>query len=154
MKLDAGAIKGFKSAEEVNALMNAAEWSPAWKAGTSVTEVTVKPGTTVQMVVTEATFYDIEARNFSKAFGGWGTFDNFPNSAYAQNQLAMTSGLTSKSGGLYVVNIQVTKPINAQFGIVCPQESAAGGGNQLHFLVPRDDRVNVFKYVGGSGRAL
>ncbi|MGI4780068.1 MAG: filamentous hemagglutinin N-terminal domain-containing protein [Janthinobacterium lividum] len=77
MRLDAGAIKGFKSAEEVNALMSAADgWSPAWQAGTSVAEVTVKPGTTVKMVISEANFYDIEAGNATKAFGGWATFDN------------------------------------------------------------------------------
>lgn len=155
MKLDAGAIKGFKSADEVNAMMSAADgWSPAWQTGTSVAEVTVKPGTTVQMVVGEKAYRAMERGDVSEAFGGWATFDDVPNAAYAGNELAMTSALTGKAGQLYVVEIQVTKSINAQVGLVGAQGAAPGGGNQLHFFVPRDSRSSIFKYVANSGRSL
>ncbi|KGF78164.1 hypothetical protein IA69_32030, partial [Massilia sp. JS1662] len=155
MKLDAGVIRGFKSADEINAMMKAADgWSPAWTSGSSVAEVTMKPGTTVRMVVTEAAFNDMQVGQLNRAFGGWATFDDVPNAAYARNQLAITSDLTAKSGPLYVVDVQVTRAINAQVGTVGAQGTASGGGNQLHFFVPRDDRTGVFRYVVGSGRAL
>ncbi|GAA4346844.1 hypothetical protein GCM10023165_31650 [Variovorax defluvii] len=157
MKLDAGVIRGFKSAEEVNAMMKAADgWSPAWMPGTSVAEVTMKPGTIVRMVVDERSFYslmDLSGRaDIGKSFGGWATFDDVPNAAYARNQLAITSDLTEKSGSLYVVDVQLTKPVNAQVGQVGAQGTAVGGGNQLHFFVGRDHRASVFKVIGG--RAL
>ena len=96
----------------------------------------------------------MEAGKFSRAFGGWATFDDVPNVTYAQTQLAITSELTSKSGPLYVVEVQVTKTINAQVGVVGEQGSAAGGGNQLHFLVPLAERSSLFEYISDSGRAL
>jgi hypothetical protein len=151
MKLDAGAIKGFKSADEINAMMNTAEWSPAWKSGTSVAEVTVKPGTTVRMVVSEDTFQaltDLSGHSdVSKLFGGWATFDDVPNQAYARNQLAMTTSMKENVG--YVVEVEIIKPINAQVGVVGAQDAAAGGGNQLHFLIPPGERSSVFRVVGG-----
>jgi hypothetical protein len=151
MKLDAGVIRGFKSADEINAMMKATpDWSPAWKPGTSVAETTIKPGTTVRMVVDQRAWDAIGRGEFDRAFGGWATFDEVPNVAYARNQLALTADMKSTSSTLYVVDIQVTKAINAQVGAVGAQGSAAGGGNQLHFFVPRDDRRSVFRVVGGS----
>ncbi len=153
MKLDAGVIRGFKSADEINAMMKAADgWSPAWKSGTTVAETTMKPGTTVRMVVSERAWNDIKDGNFERAFGGWATFDDVPNSAYARDKLAITADLTAKSGPLYVIDVQVGRPVNAQVGAVGAQGSAAGGGNQLHFFLPPADRSSVFKVVGG--RAL
>lgn len=137
MKLDAGAIKGFKSADEVNAMMSAADgWSPAWQTGTSVAEVTVKPGTTVQMVVDQKAWDLISRGEFDRAYGGWATFDEVPNITYARNELAITQSLTDKGDRLYVVDVQVTKSINAQVGLVGAQGASTGGGNQLHFFVP------------------
>ena len=154
MKLDAGAIKGFKSAEEVNALMNAAEWSPAWKAGTSVAEVTIKPGTTVQMVITEAAYNALRDGNPERAFGGWATLDEVPNLTYARNDLAITGGMKASDTQLYVVEVKVTKAINAQTGKVGEQGSSAGGGNQLHFFLPASDRPAIFEYISDSARAM
>jgi len=54
----------------------------------------------------------------------------------------------------YVIEVEVTRSIQAQIGIVGRQGGAPGGGNQLNFLIPRDARSSVFKYVQGSGRAL
>ncbi|MGJ7580839.1 DUF637 domain-containing protein [Variovorax sp. RHLX14] len=157
MKLDAGAIKGFKSAEEVNALMSAADgWSPAWQAGTSVAEVTIKPGTTLKMVVDEKAYRAITSPDgdVTRAFGGWSTFDDVPNLAYARKELALTADMKSADSPLYVVEIKVTKSINAQIGIVGAQGSVVGGGNQLHFFLPMADRSLIFNYVAGSGRGL
>ena len=152
-----GAIQSFKSADEVNSLMNAYSYAPAWKVGSTVIETTLTPGTRVQMVVSESDFLALTdptgKANISRSFGGWATFDSVPNQAYARNQLAITPAFKPNVG--YVIEIEITKPIQAQVGLVGSQGGAAvGGGNQLNFLIPPIDRSNTFKYVSGSGRAL
>jgi len=149
-KFEAGAIKGFVSADELNALMKASEWSPAWKSGTSVAEVTVQPGTTIKMVVNEGQYQML--REGKPAYGGFATFDDVPNQAYARNQLAITSEM--KRDVSYVVEVEITRPINAQVGIVGPQGAASGGGNQLHLFIPDGQRGEFLKFVEGSGKAL
>ena len=71
---------------------------------------------------------------------------NVPNQAYARNELALTAGMKESVG--YVIEVEITKPISAQVGMVGSQGSAARGGNQLHFIVPPRDRGNVFRVVG------
>ncbi len=91
--------------------------------------------------------------DISRSFGGWATFDNVPSQAYARNQLAIAPAFKPSVG--YIVEVEITKPITAQIGVVGSQGAAAGGGgNQLNFLVAAGDRSSVFKYVQGSGRAL
>ena len=152
--VQAGAIHGFKSADEVNSLMNAYNYAPAWQEGSTLVEATLQPGTRVQMVVDAETYIKLNTpgADSSRSFGGWATFDNVPNQAYARNQLAITPEFKENVG--YVIEVEVTRSIQAQIGIVGRQGGAPGGGNQLNFLIPRDDRSSVFKYVQGSGRAL
>lgn len=148
-----GAIHGFKSADELNGLMGVYKYAPGWKAGTQVAETTLQPGTRVRMVVDERAFRSIEKGETGRAFGSWATFDNVPSQAYARNQLAITPEFKQNVG--YVVEVEITRPIQAQIGVVGSQGgTAGGGGNQLNFLMPRDDRSAVFKYVQGSGRVL
>ncbi|MDO9053145.1 MAG: DUF637 domain-containing protein [Gallionella sp.] len=148
-----GAIQSFKSADEVNSLMNAYSYAPAWKTGSTVIETTLTPGTRVQMVVSKTDFDAIRSGDTSQAFGGWATFDNVTSQAYARNQLAITPGFKQDVG--YVIEIEITKPIQAQVGLVGSQGGAAGGGgNQLNFLIGRADRSSTFKFVEGSGRVL
>ncbi|MDW5443187.1 hypothetical protein [Polaromonas sp. SM01] len=52
----------------------------------------------------------------------------------------------------YVVELEITRPACANAGVVEDQGTAVGGGNQLHFVVPFDERGTTFKLVGG--RAL
>jgi len=147
-QMDAGVIKGFKSAEEINALMKSyPDWSPAWKPGTQVAEMTLKPGTRVQMVVRQEEWDLILKGQFDRAFGGWATYDKVPNQAYARNQLAITPEMKSNVG--YVIDVEITKPINAQVGVVGSQGASSGGGNQLHFYIKPQDRSGAFKVVGG-----
>jgi len=128
-------------------MMKINEWSPAWKSGSQVAEVTVAPGTKVQMVVDETTYLNYVNRGETKMlFGGWATFDNVPNQAYARNQLAISSDMKPNAG--YVIEVEITKPINAQVGVVGAQGSASGGGNQLHFIIQPSDRASAFKVVG------
>ena len=54
----------------------------------------------------------------------------------------------------YVIEVEIMRPVYAQVGVVGRQGAAAGGGNQLHFVVPLAERNTVFKYVPNSGRAL
>lgn len=153
-----GAINGFKSAEAVNAAMKSAEWAPAWKLGTSVAETTLKPGTTVRMVVSEAQYAALVEGK--PAFGGFATFDDVPSQAYAQSRLAITTGDIS-SGAMktdigYVVEIRIKQSISAQIGVVGPQkfgtQNLAGGGNQLHFFVPNNPAAKgqIFEFVAGK----
>jgi hypothetical protein len=151
-QVNAGAIQRFKSADELNALMSTYDWAPAWKPGTQVAEVTLAPGTKVQMVVDEKAFRAIEKGDASRAFGGWATFDDVPNQAYARNQLAITPDM--KPNASYVIEVEITQPVAAKVGVVGPQGTALGGGNQLHFIVQPADRSSVFRYVPDSGKAL
>lgn len=66
----------------------------------------------------------------------------------------MTGCMKSSDVQLYVVEVQVTKSINAQVGKVGEQGSAAGNGNQLHFFLITSDRSAVFQYVSDSARIL
>lgn len=77
-----GAIHGFKSAHEVNAIMRGfPDWSPAWKPGTQVAETTLKTGTRVQMVVSAEDYTKLmtPGADISRSFGGWAAFDNVPS---------------------------------------------------------------------------
>jgi hypothetical protein len=145
-----GTINRFESAEAVNATMSQYNWAPAWQAGTQVADSTLKPGTMVNMVVNQEAYLALTTpgADVSRAFGGWATFDEVPNLAYVRNDLAITPGM--KSGDLYVVQVEVTQPVNAQVGIVGKQAGAGGGGNQLHFNLPPNQRTSTFKFIGGS----
>lgn len=118
-----GAIQGFKSADEVNGLMNAFNKTPAWKEGTQIAEATMQPGTKVQMVVDKAAFDAIKEGNMNFV-GNWATFDNIPNQAFARNNLAITNEFKKDVG--YVVELEILKPVNAQIGVV----GAQGGGGR------------------------
>jgi|GEM_PF-2316045 len=90
--ISVGLINRFLSADVVNATMDKYNWAPAWQSGTAVADVTLKPGTVVNMVVSEDTYFALErGKDPSRAFGGWATFDNVPDQAYARNKLAITS---------------------------------------------------------------
>jgi Possible hemagglutinin (DUF637)/Pre-toxin domain with VENN motif len=144
-KFGVGAISGFKSANEVNALMQSAEWAPAWKAGTAVAEATLKPGTRLSMVVDELTYLDyVNSKRTVMKFGGWATIDAVPNQAFARNQLAITPAMKLNVG--YVVEVEITQSINANIGVVGAQGSAPGGANQVHLIIP-GDRSSVLKVV-------
>jgi hypothetical protein len=59
-----------------------------------------------------------------------------------------------KPDASYVIQVEVTQPVNAQIGVVGEQPGAVGGGNQLHFNLPGEQRIDAFRYVPNSGRAL
>ena len=149
-----GAINGFKSAETVNATMKSVVgWEPAWMAGTQVADLTLNKGSVVRMVVDADTYVLLRTNSPDAKFGGWATYDNVTSQAYARNQLAITQNMKPNVG--YVIEVEILKPVRAQVGVVGGQgSSATGGGNQLHFIVPLDERAATFKYVANSGRAL
>jgi hypothetical protein len=104
------------------------------------------------MVVDEAAWSALTAPipQTERAFGGWATYDNVTSQAYARNQLAITQNMKTNVG--YVIEVEITRPIYAQVGVVGGQGAAIGGGNQLHLVVPLSERATVFKFI--SGRAL
>lgn len=143
-----GAVNGFKNADALNALMDKYNWSPAWMSGTQVADVTLKPGTTMNMVVSADTYSKMLEGDTSRLFGGWGTFDDIPSQAYVRNELAITSQM--KSDVSYVIKVEVTQPVNAKIGIVGDQPGAGGGGNQLHFNLPPEQRGRVLEVIGAE----
>lgn len=50
----------------------------------------------------------------------------------------------------YAIQVEVTKPVNVQIGIVGKQPGDASGGNQLHFNMPPDKRNKVFKIIDAT----
>ena len=69
-----GAISGFKTAEAVNSTMKSvAGWEPSWQAGTTVVDVTLKPGSRMRMVVNERSYIALTTpgADTAEAFGGW-----------------------------------------------------------------------------------
>lgn len=148
-----GAISNLRTAETVNATMKSiAGWEPAWKSGTVVADVILKPGSRVNMVVDETAWIALTSPvpKTERAFGGWATYDNVASQAYARNQLAITPLMKENVG--YVIEVEITRPIYAQVGVVGGQGAAVGGGNQLHFIIPPSERTSTFKFI--SGKAL
>ena len=150
MSASIGAISGFKSADEVNRLMTAFDKAPAWKSGTQIAEVTMQPGTKVQMVVDKAAFDAIVQDGKMNFVGNWASFNNISNQAFARNNLAITNEFKKDVG--YVVELEIIKPVNAQIGVVGSQGTATGGANQLNFLFEQRNGGEFFKFV--VGRAL
>jgi hypothetical protein len=146
MKLDAGAIKGFKSADELNNLMSAYNKVPAWKAGTQIAETTLRPGTRVQMVVDKVAYDALTKRGDMNFVGNWATFDDVTSQAFARDNLAITSEFKKDVG--YVVELEIVKPVNAQIGVVGSQGVATGGANQLNFLFEQRNGGEFFKVTG------
>jgi hypothetical protein len=125
-----GAISDFRTAEAVNATMKSiAGWEPAWKSGSMVADVTLKPGSRVSMVVTKEDYLAIMLEGDTSKFGGWATYDNVTSQAYARNQLAITSSMKKDVG--YVIDLEITRPVYAQVGVVGEQGAAIGGGTRL-----------------------
>ncbi|WP_228768307.1 hemagglutinin repeat-containing protein [Limnohabitans sp. DM1] len=141
-----GVIQGFKSAEEVNGLMNSFNKAPAWKEGSQIAEATLQPGTKVQMVVDKTAFDKLTQEGQMNFVGNWATFDNIPNQAFARNNLAITNEFKKDVG--YVVELEIVKPVNAQIGVVGSQGGAAGGANQMNFLFEQRSGGEFFKVVG------
>jgi filamentous hemagglutinin family protein len=145
--LDAGTIRYFKNADEINSLMSVYEKAPAWKASSQVVEATIKPGTRVQMVVDKAAYDMIMQEGKMNFVGNWASFDNIPSQAFARNNLAITKEFKTDVG--YLVELEVVKPVNAQIGVVGAQGAASGGANQLNFLFEQRNGGEFFKLVDG-----
>ncbi len=146
MSSSIGAIHQLKSADELNTVMNTFNKAPAWKDGSQVAEVTLKPGTRVQMVVDKKAFDMITQEGEMNFVGNWATFDDIPNQAFARNNLAITNEFKKDVG--YVVELEVVKPVNAQIGTVGQQGAAGGGANQLNFLFEQRNGGEFFNVVG------
>lgn len=149
---EAGAIRYFKSADDINSLMTSFNKAPAWKEGTQVAEITMRPGTRVQMVVDKTAYEAIKNEGNMNFVGNWASFDNIPNQTFARNNLAITPAFKTDVG--YVVELEIVKPINAQVGVVGAQGSATGGANQLNFLFQQRNGGEFFKLVEGSAKVL
>ncbi|MDR0779457.1 MAG: hypothetical protein LBF16_02035 [Pseudomonadales bacterium] len=109
-------------------------------------EVTLSPGTKVQMVVSNETYDAIVNRGEMNFVGNLAAFDDVPNQVFARNNLAIIEGF--KKNVDYVVELELIKPLNAQIGIVGAQGSAIGGSSQVSFLFEQRNEGEFFKLVG------
>ena len=135
----ASAVKAVRSAEEANAAMRAKGWEPAWAAGTPVIEASLQPGTKVNMIV-DAKTADAIKKGDPVIPGGWATFDDVSSVAADMRQRsAITTRFKNPADGpFYVVEMEITKPIQSNIGFVGKQVDPAGqvlhgGGTQVQF---------------------
>ncbi|MDR0779985.1 MAG: hypothetical protein LBF16_04730 [Pseudomonadales bacterium] len=135
------------AADELNVLMKNYAQFPAWKEGSVIAEATLSPGTKVKMVVDKIA-YDALSDGNMNFVGNWATFDDVPNQVFARNNLAITEGF--KKNVDYVVELELTKPLNAQIGIVGAQSFAIGGSSQVNFLFEQRNGGEFFKLVGSK----
>lgn len=150
-------LKGIKSAEEANAIMKAASKEAAWSPGTAVISAELKPGTKVQMVITEGQYLDymkpaLPGQNVKLPIGNWATFDDVAAQVQARQNLAITSGF--KSDVKYVIEYEVVKPVDANIGFVGAQTTSTGGtlrggGTQMEFDWSKvGNRADYLRIVG------
>ncbi len=135
----ASTVKAVKSAEEINAAMRARGWEPAWSPGTPVLDLTLQPGTKVNMIVDAKTAAAIKSGE-SFTPGGWATFDDVASVALDMRQRsAITGGFKDpKTGPFYVVQMEITQPVQSNIGFVGAQIDIGGGllrggGTQVQF---------------------
>lgn len=157
----ASAVKAVRSAEEVNALMKAHGWEPAWSPGTPVIEVLLQPGTKVNMIV-DAKMADAIRKGDPIIPGGWGTFDSVSSVAGDMRQrAAITNQFKPVSDGpFYLIEMEVTQTIKSNIGFVGAQRETSssllrGGGTQIQFdeAINGADR-NLFLKVSSGPKIL
>ena len=151
----ASAVKAVRSADEVNAAMKARGWQPPWSTGTPVIEVTLQPGTKVNMIVDAKTAGAI-TRGDAISPGGWATFDNLSSTAIDMRQRSAIANQfkPSTDGPFYVVEIEITRPVNSNIGFVGNQTEKSGsmlrgGGTQVQFdeAIKGKDRNDFLKVI-------
>ncbi len=149
------AVKSLRSAEEVNAAMKARGWEPAWSPGTPVIEITLQPGTRVNMVIDANTAEAMRRGHMSDVVpGGWATFDDVNTVATDMRQRMAISRQfkPSSDGPFYVVEMEITQPVKSNLGFVAEQTETTGGllrggGTQVQFdeAIQGKDRLNFLK---------
>lgn len=154
----ASAVKAVRSADEVNAAMKARGWEPAWSPGTPVIEVTLQPGTKVNMIVDRKTAQAIvEGRTDKVVLGGWVTFDDMESLAIDMRQrAAISSKFKAQSDGpFHVVELEITQPLKSNVGFVGKQTESSGGmlrggGTQVQIdeAVQGNERLQFMRPMG------
>lgn len=137
-------VKGVLTAEQANAQWIAQRFgnTAAWSQGTVVLQGEINTGTRIRMYVNQVQA-DLLNRGETTGLGGWATFDAPVASAFqVRQQLALTQEFKATSKGLYVVELEVTRPMPVNIGFVGPQTGNGTGGG-LHAVEPN-------RYVGGG----
>ncbi|MGS0743049.1 hypothetical protein ACVBEF_14630, partial [Glaciimonas sp. GG7] len=141
-----------QNASEINLLHGEYSNVAPYKVGTKVIDTTYKPGTRLYMIV------DKDGR-----VAVWGSPQPIISSldartTYARTTYAITPQfkpdipLPNGGTGLYIMEVEVVKSLPTRVGIVGDQTykgiTYAGGGSQVEFLVPADQRTNYLKPLG------
>lgn len=150
-------VKAVRTADEVNAAMKARGWEPAWSPGTPVIEMTLQPGTKVNMIVDAKTAQAIAENRIEKiAPGGWATFDDVTSvSLDVRQRAAITTQFKNNvDGPFYLVEMEVSQPLHSNIGFVGAQREFAGanlrgGGTQIQFdqSIAGKDRWHFLKPI-------
>lgn len=152
-------VKGVLTAEQANAqwLAQRATNTAAWPEGTVVLQGEINTGTRMRMYMTSEQA-EIAKKGETTSLGGWATFDEPAASIYQiRQQLALAQDFKPTAKGLYVVELEVVRPMAANIGFVGPQAGAGtangtrsvepgryvGGGTQIQFM----DYLNRGSYV-------
>ncbi len=151
-----------------------AEWralmpgnTDAWPEGLAVLNGQLNTGTTMRMYVNAKTADQVNNGDLS-GLGGWATFDDPARSiAQMRQNMALSETFRGKApsdGPFYVVELQITKPMEVNVGFVGPQTDIPtsfagtkhyrGGGTQIQIIDfnSRTDYVKIVappKKVGG-----
>ncbi len=93
-------VKAVRTADEVNAAMKVRGWEPAGSPGIPVIEMTLQPGTKVNMIVDAKTAQAIAENRIEKITpGGWATFDDVTSISLDVRQRAAITTQFKKERG-------------------------------------------------------
>ena len=137
-------VKGVLTSSEANA-----EWiaikagnTAAWQDGAVVLVGDVGVGTRMRMYVNREQA-DLLRDGKASGLGGWATFDSAAASSFQiRQQLALTQDFKSTAGGLFVVELEVTRSMPANLGFVGLQPGVGAASGEPS------------KYVGGGTQIL
>ncbi|SFX66479.1 hemagglutinin repeat-containing protein [Marinospirillum alkaliphilum] len=114
-------IHGKQPADDINQTMADQGRVPAWTDGSTVEDVTLLPGYKVEQIVDTNTQEQL-AVGSNMALGRWASTDPLPNTTQAARDVtAVKKEWKNDDGGpLYVVEIEVTDPVNVNRGSARP----------------------------------
>jgi hypothetical protein len=145
-------VIAIRTAEVVNAEMEANGMSAAWDPGTEVVTEVIPAGTQFQMIVNPDDVADI--MRGANRFGAWAATDPIPSQKHARDKLALLPQF--KKDVSTVITVETTAPMVINRGVAGAMtklnpatgqmESGGGKGGQVQFIGLRGQ--NPLKMVG------
>ena len=146
--------------KEANALNATYNGSPPWPANTKVVAGEIPAGTQMQMIVNEGQLNLIKNQNIP-AYGEFATFNNVGKltDAEARNVTALAYEFKKPNEKLYVITLEVTKPMPANVGLIGSQSNTLLGGTftgsgGIQAQIPKGQGGQYLKFVVGSATTM